>query len=267
MKMARRFMDDESGMTMALAIMMIVLIGVMGAGLLTFVSRDLNTVVEENKGQRAFEMADAGVNAAKRQLFSDCSGDTNCQRFYNDTSPTSPFVGDQDKQWSKVKGGLTLNNLDEIAGNGDNVKVEIQFTGSVANPYTFTVTSTGYYRNAIRKIEAKLNGVGGGGGGRWPHSQPGLLHAKRYYDRWDSFDVGSEFVHREKYRDKGPRPHRRPHQPTQGVPRRLWIEWWRRLPRRRFGRSARRLGLSAPHRGADLEHSGAQESRWHTTVR
>ena len=57
-------------MTMALAIMMIVLIGVMGAGLLTFVSRDLNTVIEENRGQRAFEVADAGIEAAKRQLAS-----------------------------------------------------------------------------------------------------------------------------------------------------------------------------------------------------
>ena len=73
MRTVRRFVNDESGMTMALAIMMIVLIGVMGAGLLTFVSRDLNTVVEENRGQRAFEVADAGIGAAKRQLSSDCS--------------------------------------------------------------------------------------------------------------------------------------------------------------------------------------------------
>ena len=136
----------------------------MGAGLLTFVSSDLNTVTEENKGQRAFEMADAGVGAAKRQLFSDCSAATDCQRYYNDTSPTT-FVGTEDKRWSKVKGGLTLNNLDEVAGNGDNVKVEIQFSGSGANPYNFTITSTGYYRNAVRKIEAKLKGIGGIGGG------------------------------------------------------------------------------------------------------
>src|ERR671920_778812 len=64
----RRFVDDESGMTMALAVIMIALIGVMGAGLLTFVSRDLNTVLEANQGQPAQEMADAGVAAAKRHL-------------------------------------------------------------------------------------------------------------------------------------------------------------------------------------------------------
>ena len=71
MRTARRLVKDESGMTMALAVIMIVLIGVMGAGLLTFVSRDLNTVIEENRGQRAFEVADAGIAAAKRQLASN----------------------------------------------------------------------------------------------------------------------------------------------------------------------------------------------------
>ena len=61
MRTARRFVNNESGMTMALAVIMIVLIGVMGAGLLTFVMRDLNTVIEQNRGQRAFEVADAGI--------------------------------------------------------------------------------------------------------------------------------------------------------------------------------------------------------------
>jgi hypothetical protein len=64
----RRFTDDESGMTMGLALVMILLIGVMGAGLLTFVSRDLESVLEVNQGQRAQEMADAGLAAAKRHL-------------------------------------------------------------------------------------------------------------------------------------------------------------------------------------------------------
>lgn len=64
----RRLIDDESGMTLVLALIMIALIGVMGAGLLAFVSRDLNSVVEVNQGQRAQEMADIGLEAAKRQL-------------------------------------------------------------------------------------------------------------------------------------------------------------------------------------------------------
>ena len=47
------------------------IIGVMGAGLLTFVQSDLEAVVEVNQGQRALSLADAGVQAARRQLRSD----------------------------------------------------------------------------------------------------------------------------------------------------------------------------------------------------
>ena len=96
---ARRFVKDESGMTLALAVIMIVLIGVMGAGLLTFVMKDLNTVVEENRGQRAFEVAEAGIGAAKRQLASSV-----VRTDYDGVSP--------DIQWSKAQGGLRLNDLD-----------------------------------------------------------------------------------------------------------------------------------------------------------
>lgn len=63
-----RFVKDESGMTMALTVIMIALIGVMGAGLLTFATRDLESVVEVNQGQRALDMSDAGMEAARRHL-------------------------------------------------------------------------------------------------------------------------------------------------------------------------------------------------------
>jgi hypothetical protein len=66
--MIRRLVLDESGMTMGLAVIMMVLIGVMGAGLLTFLSRDLQTVIETNQGQQALEAAEAGVEAARRHL-------------------------------------------------------------------------------------------------------------------------------------------------------------------------------------------------------
>src|SRR5215218_8252495 len=97
-------------MTMALAVIMIVLIGVMGAGLLTFVMKDLNTVAESNRGQRAFEMADAGIQAAKRQLTSDCVGaqSATCSALYGIGTGTSP--------WSAAQGGLNLGDL-----NGDGV--------------------------------------------------------------------------------------------------------------------------------------------------
>jgi hypothetical protein len=66
--MMRRFLHDESGMTMGLVIIMIVLISVMGAGLLTFVSRDLESIVQVNQGQSASEMSDLGIDAARRHL-------------------------------------------------------------------------------------------------------------------------------------------------------------------------------------------------------
>ena len=68
--MIRRLVDEEAGMTMGLAVIMLVLIGVMGAGLLTFVQRDLASVVEVNRGQKALDIADAGVQAGKGQLSS-----------------------------------------------------------------------------------------------------------------------------------------------------------------------------------------------------
>lgn len=85
----RRFIRDESGAALALAVIMIVLIGVMGAGLLVFVQNDLQSVVESNQGQRAMNLADAGVQAARRELLSqpatnlyDASASDNSQWAY-----------------------------------------------------------------------------------------------------------------------------------------------------------------------------------------
>jgi hypothetical protein len=168
--MIRRLARDESGMTMGLAIMMILLIGVMGAGLLTFVSRDLNTVIEENRGQRAFEVADAGIEAAKRQLASGV-----VRTDYDSVSP--------DIQWSTAQGGLTLNNLDldEVGTTSDSVNVTIKYCAKASNDPQcavagsppaveyFRVISTGTYgdppQQAKRKIEAIFEGVVPGAGG------------------------------------------------------------------------------------------------------
>lgn len=66
-----KFLKDESGIALPVAIMVMVLVGVMGAGLLVFVRNDLQAVVEVNRGQRALEAAEAGVAVANRQLVSD----------------------------------------------------------------------------------------------------------------------------------------------------------------------------------------------------
>src|SRR5215211_3614621 len=149
-------------MTLALALIMIVLIGVMGAGLLTFVNRNMNTVIEENRGQRAFEVADAGIAAAERQLESDCIGNNTCITFYND--PIGDAGGD-DKQWSVAKGGLTLNDLDGDATTSDSVTVTIDYREFEATTNDYKVISTGTYGISKRKIEAIFKPIAGGGGG------------------------------------------------------------------------------------------------------
>jgi hypothetical protein len=152
---ARRFVNDESGMTLALVMIMVVLIGVMGAGLLTFVSSDLNTMTEENRGQRAFEVADAGIEAAKRQLAS------NVDRTKYDDPSGAPV---DDIQWSEARGGLILNHLDG-PDSPDSVNVTIRYRSATDD---FRVISTGTYgdlpQQAKRRIEASFKGVQAGGG-------------------------------------------------------------------------------------------------------
>src|SRR5215208_257060 len=143
MRTLRQPVRNESGMTLPLAMIMIVLLGVMGAGLLTFVMKDLNTVVEENRGQRAFETAEAGIGAAKRQLASSVVRD-----LYNDVinPPPNPptVVGAEDIQWSAAKGGLTLNDLDGDATTSDSANVKITYSGTAGDPNeNFKVVSTG----------------------------------------------------------------------------------------------------------------------------
>src|SRR3954447_21573395 len=55
--MIARLLREERGMVLGLAIIVVV-IGVVGAGLLTFVSADLQAVVAVNRGEQAFELAE-----------------------------------------------------------------------------------------------------------------------------------------------------------------------------------------------------------------
>ncbi len=112
-------------MTMGLAVITMVLIGVMGAGLLTLVVTDLHATIEANRGQRAFEMAEAGVEVAKARLAED------------------PDLA----AWSS--GELRVEGVEGVAA----VAVERRDAG---NPY-FAATSTGQYGSARRKIEATFS--------------------------------------------------------------------------------------------------------------
>ena len=69
--MIRRLLREERGMALGLAVIVVVIVGVMGAGLLTFVATDLEAVVAVNRGEQAFELAEAGIEVAKAHLAND----------------------------------------------------------------------------------------------------------------------------------------------------------------------------------------------------
>jgi type II secretory pathway component PulK len=118
--MSRLLLNEERGMALGLAIIMVVLIGVMGAGLLTFVASDLQAVVEVNRGEQAFELAEAGIEVAKARIAED--------------------PGSSD--WSSGElhlDGVRENSVTVIVDHGDR---------------TFEAVSTGQYGQAKRRIEA-----------------------------------------------------------------------------------------------------------------
>ena len=69
--MIQRPWRDESGMALALAVIVVVLVGVLAAGFLAVVRGDLLSTISANHGQRALDLADAGVQAAATRLRSD----------------------------------------------------------------------------------------------------------------------------------------------------------------------------------------------------
>ena len=120
--MIRRLLSEERGMALGLAIIVVVIVGVMGAGLLTFVASDLEAVVAVNRGEQAFELAEAGIEVAKAHLA-------------NDSSPAD---------WSSEE----LHMAGMVEGY---VTATIEYD---AESGTFKAVSTSQYRQTSRKIEA-----------------------------------------------------------------------------------------------------------------
>ena len=71
--MTGRLARDAEGVALGLAVILVALIGVMAAGLLTFVAADLETLMAVNRGQQAFELTEAGIEVAKAHLAKDPS--------------------------------------------------------------------------------------------------------------------------------------------------------------------------------------------------
>ena len=112
----------ERGMALGFAIIVVVIVGVMGAGLLTFVATDLEAIAEINRGEQAFELAEAGIEVAKAHLAND------------------PNQAD----WSS--GELTMTGVAE-----GSVIVTVEHDDETGS---FEAVSTGDYRETRRKIEA-----------------------------------------------------------------------------------------------------------------
>jgi Tfp pilus assembly protein PilX len=119
----RHLPREERGMALGLAIIVVVLIGVMAAGLLTFVATDLKAVVEVNRGEQAFELAEAGIEVAKAH-------------FANDSSPAD---------WTS--GELHMEGMGE-----NSVSVTVEHDDGI-----FEAVSTGQYGETKRRIEATFS--------------------------------------------------------------------------------------------------------------
>ena len=120
--MSGRLAREEKGMALGLAVILVALVGVLAAGLLTFVAADLDALVEANRGRQAFELAEAGIEVAKAHLADD------------------PGPSD----WSS--GDLHMEGAGE---NSVTVTVEHDQESSL-----YRATSTGEYGGTKRKIEA-----------------------------------------------------------------------------------------------------------------
>ncbi len=182
--MIERFRRDEEGVALGLAVIMIVLIGVMGAGLLVFVRNDLEAVVEVNQGQRAMDIADAGAQAAKAQLLADKIPahydventanpnyiDASCNTDTNDPDDSIDSANDIQRNpaaenWSPESGGqtrtfasgqftVTIRWLTPNPTIGTPAGCIAPKTGTLP-PGTdyFKVVSTGKHGNATRRVE------------------------------------------------------------------------------------------------------------------
>lgn len=147
-------LHDESGVALGLAVMVVVVVGIMGAGLLVFVRNDLASAIRANQGQSAFYAADAGAEAAKRQLLGDASPASydadNVSGLCNSTLDAANPVS---SEWS---GGAQRSFADggfvaEIRWLGAGCGFP---SGGDPNAEYFKVVSTGTSGEARRRVEA-----------------------------------------------------------------------------------------------------------------
>jgi hypothetical protein len=171
----KRLVNDESGVALGLAVVMIVLIGVMGAGLLVFVRNDLEAVVEVNQGQRAADVADAGLHAASQQILGnklrahyDVEDASICNTDANDPDDSIDSANDIQRSPSGENWAPAAGQTRDFAGGQFTVTIQWLSPDTTAPvgcraPKTgtlpdgteyFRAISTGKHGGAIRKVEA-----------------------------------------------------------------------------------------------------------------
>jgi len=166
---AGKLARDEAGVAMGLAVVLIVIVGVMGAGLLVFVRNDLQAVVQTNQGQEAFETSEAGVQAAKRQLLSDATEESYDGQ-NGDDSPWSYSSNGRELNFDENNVNVSIRHLpfhadddscDDDSGDQQNHPycAPVAKNGENDKRNFFRVVSTGEFDNgdARRKVEAIYN--------------------------------------------------------------------------------------------------------------
>lgn len=171
--MIRRYRRDESGVALGLAVIVVVLIGVLAAGLLAVVRGDLEGTIQTNRGQRALHLADAGAQAAVAQLRADANPD------HYDAD------GTDNSGWAYVSpDGGTPGVMLAPGGGGARVTVRYLIPARTAAQQRdgryapervpaglpdypdrdfFLVVSEGTVRGARRKVEVIVEASGGSG--------------------------------------------------------------------------------------------------------
>lgn len=176
--MLERLRREETGMALGLAVIMIVLIGVMGAGLLVFVRNDLEAVITVNQGQKAMDIADAGQQAAKQQILGDkipahydvddsanvnylaanCNIDSADSSESIARSPSgvnwSPEAGGQTRSFAGGQFTVTIRWLNQDPTTDSRCVAPVTTSTPEDGVDYFRVTSTGKYGSTTRKSEA-----------------------------------------------------------------------------------------------------------------
>ncbi len=128
--MTRRLLTNEAGIALPLAIMTMVLVGVMGAGLLVFAQTDLSSMVEVNQGQKAFNLADSGAQLAGRQLRRNALPES-----YGGGSASANLDWSYKKTDGTVK---TYGQMKDLTYGENHMKISIQYLPPATAPATPT---------------------------------------------------------------------------------------------------------------------------------